>query len=182
MRLELAPETRVLIDLRATGLLRAVGHDPTLSARPEPQPIDIGEGSTVVASINVRFRADTIEPPEDIPASDRKKMRENMCSPEVLDASRFPTIDFLGRYVGTREQGTLSGGLWIRGASRPVSMGMDVLWGEGPIFARGTWEGRLTDLGIKPFRALLGTLKLEDWIRLRLQASLFCAPVIENAR
>ena len=56
-----------------------------------------------------------------------------------------------------------------------------MLWSEGPILARGAWEGRLTDLGIKPFKALLGALKLEDWIRLRLEASLVRAPVIENA-
>jgi hypothetical protein len=44
------------------------------------------------------------------------------------------------------------------------------------LVARGTWEGRLTDLGIKPFRALMGALKLEDWVRLRLEAKLFPSP------
>jgi hypothetical protein len=181
MRLELSPETRVLIDLRATGLLRAIGHDPTLTARPERQQIDIGEAPTIEAPIDVRFQARAIEPPKDIPPADRERMRENMCGREVLDVSRFPTIELHGRYVGTRERGMLSGDLYVRGAPRRLSVPIQVLWSEGPILARGAWEGRLTDLGIKPFKALLGALKLEDWIRLRLEASLVRAPVIENA-
>jgi hypothetical protein len=36
--------------------------------------------------------------------------------------------------------------------------------------AAGRWEGKLSALGVKPFKALLGALKLEDWICLRLQA------------
>jgi len=44
---------------------------------------------------------------------------------------------------------------------------------EGRAFlVTGAWEGRLTDLGVKPFRALLGALRLEDWIRLRVEARL----------
>jgi hypothetical protein len=41
--------------------------------------------------------------------------------------------------------------------------------------ATGAWEGRLTDLGIRPFKALLGAIKLEDWIAVRLDAR-FAAP------
>jgi hypothetical protein len=36
----------------------------------------------------------------------------------------------------------------------------------------GTWESTLNALGIKPFKALLGALKLEDWVRLRVEAKL----------
>jgi hypothetical protein len=38
------------------------------------------------------------------------------------------------------------------------------------LLATGAWEGRLTDLGVPPFKALLGAIRLEDWIRLRLEA------------
>jgi hypothetical protein len=180
MRLELSPETRVLIDLRAIGLLRAIGHSPTLVARAEPQRIDIGEGPAIEAPIDVRFLAATIEPPVDIPASDREKMLENMRGREVLDVSSFPTIDLHGRYTGSRERGRLSGDLSVRGVPRALSMEIQVAWSDSPITARGTWEGRLTDLGIKPFRAMLGALKLENWIRLRVEASFVRAPVVEN--
>jgi hypothetical protein len=172
MRLELSPESRVLVDLRVAGLLRAVGHSPTLTVQANPWTIDTGEATTIDTVINMRFAASSVEPPDDIPAVDREKMRQNMRGRDVLDVARFPTIDLHGRYEGTLEGGKLSGDLHLRGAPRHISMVIRLARNEAVIAARGVWERRLTDLGIKPFTALLGTLKLEDWIRLRLEASL----------
>jgi hypothetical protein len=169
MRLELLPDTRVLVDLRASGLLRAVGHDPTLVARPEPATITLDGGA---ASVVLRFPARDIEPPADISASDRDKMRDNMLGQEVLDASRFPAIEVRGRYVGTPGGGTLEGDLVVRDQPHPFTMPIRVAKEGDLLVATGTWEGTLKGLGIKPFKALLGALKLEDWIRVRLEARL----------
>ena len=174
MRLQLQDGSRIFIDLRATGLLRAVAHSPTLTARPAGVTVDFaappGE-STVEAT----FRADAIQAPADIPASDREKMVENMRSREVLEASRFPTIDFRGRYAGTVDGGTLTGDLQVRTTVRAVSIPVRVRREGEVLLVSGTWEGRLTDLGIKPFKALLGAIKLEDWIALRLDVR-FASP------
>ncbi len=117
MRLQLQDGSRIFIDLRATGLLRAVAHSPTLTARPARVTVDFADppGESVVEAT---FRADAIEAPADIPASDREKMVENMRNREVLEASRFPTIDFRGRYAGTLDGGTLSGDLQVRSTVR----------------------------------------------------------------
>jgi hypothetical protein len=172
MLLELSPESRVLVDLRTAGFLRAVGHSPTLTAHTDPVTIDTGEGVAIDAVIDVRFAANAIEPPDDIEVSDRERMRQNMRGRDVLDVARFPTIDLHGRCVGTLDGATLSGDLYVRGAPRRISMDIRLSRTEKVIVARGAWEGRLTDLGLKPFKALLGALRLEDWIRLRLEASL----------
>jgi hypothetical protein len=172
MRLELSTESRVLVDLRAAGLLRAVGHSPTLTVHANRWTIDTGGGAAIDAAINMRFAANSVEPPDDIPASDREKMRHNMCGRDVLDVARFPTIELHGHYAGTLDGGILSGDLHVRGAPRHISMTIRLSRSDAVIAARGVCERRLTDLGIKPFKALLGTLKLEDWIRLRLEASL----------
>jgi hypothetical protein len=169
MRLELLPDTRVLVDLRATGLLRAVGHDPTLVARPEAAAIDLDGG---VASVSLRFPVRDIEPPRDISESDRDKMRENMLSRDVLDAARFPAIEVRARYTGTPEGGTVEGDLVVRGQPRRLAMPVRASKEGDVTVVTGTWESTLTALGIKPFKALLGALKLEDWIRLRLEARL----------
>lgn len=180
MRLDLVTsETRVLVDLRATGLLRAVGHDPTLTVRPEPWATEMTEGvdrAAIDLPIDVRFDAAAIEPPADMGAADRDKMRDNMRGRDVLDVARYPTIELHGRYVGSLDKGRLSGALHVRGAPRPISMEVRGRASGGSarrtVDVRGQWEGRLSDLGVRPFRALLGALKLEDWIRLRLEASL----------
>ena len=97
-------------------------------------------------------------------------MGDNLRGREVLDAARFPTIDFRGRYAGSLDAGTLSGELRVRSVARPVSMSIRVAQSAGVLVATGAWEGRLTELGIRPFKALLGAIKLEDWIALRLEA------------
>jgi polyisoprenoid-binding protein YceI len=171
MRLELTPQSRLLIDLRATGLLQAIGHDPTLSVRSEPFTIDVAEADRIDLPVDVRFPATSIEPPADLSASDRGKMRDNLLGRDVLDAARFPMLVFQGRYAGTLAEGALAGDLLVRGVPRSMHLQVALDRVRGEIIARGLWQGRLTDLGIRPFRALLGALRLEDWIRVRLEAA-----------
>lgn len=172
MRFEPCPESRVRIDLRATGILKAVGHDPTLTCAPESLEIGETTGDAFDVPVSARFRVEQIEPPVDIAASDRERMRDNLRGAEVLDVARFPTIELRARYTGTLEGGTLSGDLVVRGAPRPIRMDVRIAR-EGERYAvTGAWEGKLTDLGIKPFKALLGALKLVDWIRISLDARL----------
>jgi polyisoprenoid-binding protein YceI len=165
MRLELSPESRVHIDLRATGLLRAVGHDPTLTARPEAATIDLDVGD-----VSVRFPVRDITPPEDLSPSDRGKMTDNLRSAEVLDAARFPVVAVQARYEGGIDGGRLTGQLVVRGAPRHFAMEIRTRREGEDYVATGAWEGTLTDLGIKPFKALFGALKLSDWIRVRVEA------------
>jgi polyisoprenoid-binding protein YceI len=174
MLLQVSPESRVLVDLRTCGLLQAIGHNPTLSACPAPFAVDVGEGGAadrIESLVEVRFDAGAIEVPANLPPSDRAKMQDNLRGREVLDVARHPGIDFRGRYVGTLERGTLTGDLSVRGISRAIGLDVQLARKGKELEVRGTWEGRLTDLGIKPFRALLGTLRLEDWIRLRIEVS-----------
>jgi polyisoprenoid-binding protein YceI len=169
MRFQLVAGSRVAIELRATGLLRAIAHSPTLRGSPETLTVDYAD-QVAQAAVEALFRADAIELPSDMSASDRERMRDNLLGPEVLDAARFPTIAFRGTYAGTLERGTLSGGLEVKGASRPIAIPIRLSREETLLFATGSWEGKLTDLGIRPFKALLGAIKLQDWIALRVEA------------
>jgi hypothetical protein len=166
MRLDLSPESRVLVDLQATGLLKAVGHDPTLTAHPEATALDLE------APMVVRFSVTGIQVPSDLSASDRSKMLENLRNREVLDAGRFPTIELQARYEGTLDGGKLAGELRVKGEPRRFVMDIQATRDGDTLVATGTWQGTLTELGIKPFRALFGALKLKDWIQLRLDARL----------
>ncbi len=176
MRFDLSPGSRVFVDLRASGLLRAVGHDPTLSVTPPVFAVDVpnsalagGPAARVEVPIDVRIPVGAIEPPDNLSATERIQMRDNLRGLEVLDAARWPTVAFRGGYKGTLARGTLAGDLVVRGESRPISFDVSVSREGGALVATGAWEGTLGALGIKPFKALLGALKLKDWIRVRLQ-------------
>lgn len=170
MRLQLSSDSRVLIDLRATGLLRAIGHDPTLTAHPDPVWFDVPDTGDLDVPVEVRFGVDRIQAPEEEP--DREKMIDNMRSADVLSAARFPTIDLRARYAGSLERGRLAGELIVRGVPRRVALDIVVAHDGYARTARGSWSGKLTDLGIKPFKALLGALRLQDWIQLRVEGRL----------
>jgi polyisoprenoid-binding protein YceI len=176
VRFELSPASRVFIDLRASGLLRAVGHDPTLSVALPSLGVDLsdaavvgGPASRVDVPIEVRIPVGAIEPPDDLSAGDRIQMRDNLRGPEVLDAARWTTVSFRGRYAGSLSRGSLAGDVVVRGESRPLVFDVTVSREGAAFVAAGVWQGTLTELGIKPFKALLGALKLRDWIRVRLQ-------------
>jgi polyisoprenoid-binding protein YceI len=169
MRLRLSLDSRVYIDLRATGVLGALAHSPTLVARPDVLDV-VAEGDALDVELEARVPASAVEPPGDIPARDCEKMRENLLGRQVLDASRFPTLVFRGRYAGSLAGGTLTGQLDVRGAPRRVSIPVALARRNDHYVATGVWEGKLTDLGVAPFKALLGAIRLEDWIRLRLHA------------
>jgi hypothetical protein len=177
VRFELSPASRVFIDLRASGLLRAVGHDPTLAVAVPTLAIDLAAsalaGGPAAAGVDIpleaRIPVGTIEPPDDLSAGDRIQMRDNLRGPEVLYASRWPTLAFRGRYRGTLSRGTLAGDVVVRGESLPIMFDVTVSREGAALVAAGAWEGTLTALGITPFKALLGALKLKDWIRVRLQ-------------
>lgn len=176
-RFALSADSRVLVDLRATGLLRALAHNPTLVAHPEEAPaFDVAEGDAgASATLALRFPVSRIDVPEELSPGDRDKMRANMEAPEVLDAARFPSVDVTARWRGTMQEGQLEVDATIRGRTHALEMDVALERAGSELLARGTWEGRLSDLGIKPFRALMGALKLEDWVRLRLEARLSAA-------
>jgi polyisoprenoid-binding protein YceI len=167
MRLHMVDGTRLFIELKAAGVLRALAHSPTLRVVPKPFAIDLADDQAAVAA---DFRADAIELPDDMSEGDREKMRDNMRSAEALDVRRFPTVAFRGRYTGSTEGGTLAGDLSIRGVAVRLSMPVRVQRQWDVFAAEASWEGPLTRLGVKPYKALLGAIKLEDWIRLRLEA------------
>jgi polyisoprenoid-binding protein YceI len=171
MRWRLAPDSCVLVDLKATGLLRALAHSPTLVARPEPLEI-AADGDRLDVEVVVRVPATSIDPPADMSASDQDKMRENLLGAQALEARRFPAVVFRGRYCGSVQGGSLAGRLEVRGIPHELVMPVAVARRENRLVATGAWEGRLTSLGVAPFKALLGAIRLEDWIRLRLEARL----------
>lgn len=149
------------------GLLSAVAHD--LKLRVTRFTIDI-EGDAVRAE----FAADSLRvvhairdgrgDPAALSAADRQKIEANIVE-EVLAARRYPTIRFAGRSQPAEAQGlSVDGELTLHGQSRPLRLRFATS-GE-----RWTTEVTLSqpDFGIKPYSAMLGTLRIRPDVRIVL--------------
>ena len=148
------------------GLLAGVAHD--LKLRVERFTIEIGD-----AGIRGRFDAASLrvvcaqsggkDDPAALSDRDRREIEATIVR-HVLDASRFPFVEFRSGSVapspGARIEGTLS----IRGHDRPLAL--DVRR-EGE---RAVVEAILhqPDFGIRPYSAMLGALRIRPDVRVRL--------------
>jgi polyisoprenoid-binding protein YceI len=98
--------------------------------------------------------------------SDREKIRENVRQ-DVLRTSELGEARFLGRTHSREPPFTVSGDLTLCGVTKPLSL---LLLTRGDRMA-GELEILPSQWGIKPFRALGGTLKVQDRIRIAVHAN-----------
>jgi polyisoprenoid-binding protein YceI len=140
------------------GLLSAVGHDVTL--RVTTFAIDIGEGDVVSA----RFDARSLRVEGAIPPRDARDI-ERHTADDVLAARRFPEILFRSSTVTrTGERARIAGELTLHGVTRALSF--DAVADERGWHAEVRLDQR--QFGIKPYSALLGTLKVKPEVLVRV--------------
>lgn len=153
------------------GVLSAVAHD--LRIRVERFTIDVDEAAGTVqatfSASSLRVDCAMKNGREDFDAlSDRNRREiEDNIAGDVLHAKRHPEIVFRSTRPMTGSEGDerhLEGTLSLHGAERPLR-----------VTARrqaGKWvtevELRQPDFGIKPYSAMLGTLKVQPIVRVRV--------------
>ena len=105
------------------------------------------------------MRGDTPDPKR-LSERDRAEIHRSLHH-TILDVDRHPEITFVGG-VG---EGGLSGTLTLRGQQRPVTLpwiAQDKHW-----IAECTLDHQ--DFGIKPFSALMGTLRVDPLVRIQVR-------------
>ena len=151
------------------GVLSAVAHD--LRIRVERFSIEVDEAAGTVRGTffasSLRVDCAMKNGREDFDAlSDRNRREiEGNIADDVLHARRFPEIAFRStRIDGEGDERRIEGTLSLHGTERPLR-----------VTARrqaGQWvaevELRQPDFGIKPYSAMLGTLKIQPIVRVRV--------------
>lgn len=103
---------------------------------------------------------------DELSASDREKIRDHL-ERDVLRVREFPEVRFVGHTSAREPPFSIRGELTLCGVSRPLelllTLDRDRLLGELELVP-SRW-------GIKPFRALGGALRVQDRIRVTIQAS-----------
>lgn len=148
------------------GALSALGHDLELAV--ERFTIEVDDAFAIDASFDpssLRVLGASIDGRvEPLPASDRDKIERTIVE-EVLDARRHPTIRYRAA-ARRRDDGgfDLDGELVLHGASRPLRTRAER---SGD---RLVAEVRLSqpDFGIRPYRAMLGALRIQPEVLVRV--------------
>jgi hypothetical protein len=161
MRLKLASVAHV--DVRSKGVVAALDHDVTFSGDVDAVTVEVTDADAIDAEVTAVLAVAKLEPPPGASRFDRSQMRAQLDA--ALEAARSPVVAFRGRYRGTRVAGRLGGALTLAGKTREIAL--DVRGSPERVVA--TWEGKLTDLGVKPPKMLLGAIRLADWARIRVE-------------
>jgi hypothetical protein len=150
------------------GALSAVGHD--LKLRVTAFRLEIGGEPLIQAEIRADslrvagvVRGGAIDESEPS-ARDRREIEGNVAS-AVLEAGRYPLISFRSLAVETTgEEARVTGRLELHGTVREVTF--PVRRSAGRAVARVTLEQPV--FGIKPYRALLGALRVKPAVEIEV--------------
>jgi polyisoprenoid-binding protein YceI len=152
------------------GLLSPVAHDLRLKVTRFSVNVDEARTSVTASFDAASLVVDTpmkdgAENPSALTSSDKQKIAEQIRD-EVLHARQYPEIGFRSRSLSLRADGgyDVQGELSLHGAQRSLSGSTQHVAG------RQVLELTLhqADFGITPFRAMLGALKIQADVRVRL--------------
>jgi polyisoprenoid-binding protein YceI len=160
---ELGPDTASLVvKTYREGLAAKAGHDLVIDVRQWEATLEVGEDPSH-SSLQLHADARSLYPREGLRGvkpltdKDRGEVRRNI-DEKVLGGE---AINFRSSAVEAANEGGLHvrGELTIRGRSRPAALELSV----GPD-GRATGTARLvqSEWGIKPYRGLMGALKVRD--------------------
>ena len=167
--------SRVLVHLGRAGLMKFLGHEHHIEARPASGAVEVVEGDAARSRVAMRLASARLavipgsEPAEDVP-----KVEERMRGPDVLDVARHPEIAFVSTSVrlegtaGGTQRLLVGGTLTLRGRAVPVEIPMEVVLQADVLEARGAATLELRALGIEP-PAVAGVVKVANRFRLELE-------------
>lgn len=153
----------------AEGLLSFVGHNPTFAVRKYGGEICFSAGNP--DSLLLVARAETLSLLDNLSAKDAAEIQTAMRE-DVLDAQTFPEIVFVSKDVSMQEISDghfavkATGNLTLHGETRPQTIEAKAKIENEIIRAQGEFRLKQSDFDIKPVKALGGTLKVKDEVKI----------------
>jgi polyisoprenoid-binding protein YceI len=168
----------LLVKTQRAGAAALVGHDLTLRAARWSASVTVDargpERSSLSASVDARSLEVVEATGGAIGITGSQKDEIEMSTREkVLDSRRHRTITFASTAItGDQRKVSVSGNLTIRGTTRPAILKVRV--DERPAVPRikATTSIVQSDFGIKPYSALLGTLRVRDIVEVAIEVRL----------
>lgn len=161
------------------GFLSAVAHDLLIDVPNFTIKLNVPDGGTQSASIEAEILANSLKVVcamkdghqnyDALKEKDKADIEEATFK-DVLHPSKYPTINFRSSNIQEKDDVYhVKGELTLHGVTRPIEFDAKTTTGKD-------LKGRVTisqkDFGIKPYKALLGTLKVKNEVDIAFDLSL----------
>jgi polyisoprenoid-binding protein YceI len=162
--------SRFTVRAFATGLLSAMGHDPTIGIRDFGGEITFDPEQLKAGSFKFSIKSSSLSVQDDVSDKDRREM-ERLMNEQVLETSQFPLIVYEAPGVSVSKMGDslfsakLDGKLTFHGVTRSESITARVALMGSMIRASGDFSLSQSNYAIKPVSVAGGALKLKDEVK-----------------
>lgn len=162
--------SRFRVQAFATGLLSAFGHNPKIEIRGYDAQISSAPDTFDDASVRVTVQTLEMEVLDEMKASDRQKLEEEMHE-KILDTQHFPTTIYESHSVSVHKlsdsnlQVQVDGELSFRGVTRPLPLQANVTVIGTTLRISGDFSLLQSNYGIRPVSFAAGALRLKDELK-----------------
>jgi len=162
--------SRFTVQAFASGMLAAMGHNPTIGIRGFSGEVDFSPDSPEAARFRLRINAGSLSVLDDVSDKDRREM-EQMMNERVLEPAKFLEIVYEAPAVSVAKlqsnlyAATLNGNLSLHGVMRAQPIVARVADFGEMLRTSGELTVRQSDYGIKPIAVAGGALKVKDEIK-----------------
>ncbi len=151
-----------------SGLLSKLAHDLLIDVTDFTVNIDVPEDGFTSGSLGLEIQANSLKvvcamkngerQPDTLKEKDIADIEADMAK-KVLHPDKYPTANFSSKSIQEKEGGYhISGELSLHGVTKTVDFDIDTSGGG----LKGRFTIIQTDYKIKPFKAMMGTLKIKD--------------------
>jgi polyisoprenoid-binding protein YceI len=166
--------SRFTVRTFATGILAAMGHNPTIGIRDfsgemkfDPEQLQAG-----ALRLAIKTRSLTVE--DDISGKDRREI-ERLMHQDVLETEKFPEILYEAVGIAVSKMGdtlfsaSLNGNLTLHGVTRSEQIAARVALMGAMLRASGEFSLSQSNYNIKPVSVAGGALKLKDELKFQFE-------------
>lgn len=163
----LASESSFTVFVAKAGLLSGIAHDHNIGVKNFSGHVTIAEANPGAGSVELEVDAKSLTILDKISEKDRNEITNNM-NTYVLEPGKYPKIIFKSAALsnfkqnGTNASFTLNGDLTLHGATKRIAIPVNVTQSGDRLRATGRYTLLQTDFGIKPYSAMMGTIKVKN--------------------
>lgn len=167
-------KSRLEASTTKAGMLSRFGHAHEIQAREFTGSVRVVPDRLEDSSIRIEVGAAALEVAAgELGKQDQAKVQANMVGDQILDVAKFPTITFESTKLipipgdGNVRRFRVEGKVGLHGVTREMVLPVEVRFDEKIFEGRGEFTLLQTDFDIKPFSALLGSVKVGDEVKVR---------------